>query len=368
MTGGRPLRVVIAAGGTAGHVNPALALAQALGDEQVTFIGTATGVEGRLVPEAGFAMEVIDVRGFDRARPQSLPRVGLTAARAVTASRRILAHASPDVVVGMGGYVALPVCVAARSKGIPVVVHEQNIVLGLTNRICKSFARAVAVSFEATVASAGRRAVNVGNPVLEDLATFDYERERKQGLASFELDPARKTLLVFGGSQGARRINDLVAGLVELWSEKRDRQVLHVSGPAHAHTLQSSTRDHGRLLYRGLAYVERMPEAYAVADIAVCRGGATTVAELGAVGLPAVIVPYPYHRDRQQERHGRELERAGAALVIRDEDATAERVAGAIDPLFEDESRLDAMKRAARAFGRPDAAQRLAQVVREAAA
>lgn len=361
------MKVVIAGGGTAGHVNPALALAAALDPAEVLFVGTKRGSESKLVPAAGIDLELIEVRGFDRSRPLALFGVGATALRAVRAAKKILHRYSPDVVVGMGGYVALPVCLAARAARIPVVIHEQNIVFGLTNRLCRRVAKRVAVSFEETLARAGPKGVNTGNPVAPGIATMDPDLERKAAVAHFGLDEARKTLLVFGGSQGAKRINEAVSGLVAAWAGKRDRQILHISGSVQTPT-EVERKPHDELVYQQVSFVERMQEPYAVADLALCRGGATTVAELGAVGLPALIVPYPYHRDKQQELHGRVLERAGAAKVILDADASAQRISTEADRLLSDETALLSMKEAARAFGRPDAAEALAGVVREVAA
>jgi UDP-N-acetylglucosamine--N-acetylmuramyl-(pentapeptide) pyrophosphoryl-undecaprenol N-acetylglucosamine transferase len=363
------VRVVIAGGGTAGHVNPAIALGRALNDAEVTFVGTAGGAEANLVPTAKFPLEIIQVRGFDRSRPWTLLGVGATALRATRTAARLLSRLRPDVVVGMGGYVSLPVCVAARAKRIPVVLHEQNIVFGLANRVCKAWATRVAVSFEETLDQAGTKGVNTGNPVAPELAEMDAETERAKALQRFELDPERKTLLVFGGSQGAKTINEVVPGLVTKWRGMGDRQVLHISGRSHNSLLEeANSLATENLIYRGVEFVDRMPEVYAVADVALCRGGATTVAELGAVGLPAVIVPYPYHRDRQQERHGLALAQNGAAVVVPDNEVTPERIAGVVDRLFDDARSLDEMRAAARAFGRPDASMRLADVVREAAA
>lgn len=362
------MRIVIAGGGTAGHVNPAIALGQALSDHDVTFVGTLKGAEGALVPAAGFPLEPIEIRGFDRARPLGAVAVGFKAMRAVTAARRILKRIRPAVVVGMGGYVALPVCMAARWLSIPVVLHEQNVVFGLTNRICRRFARSVAVSFEDSMHEAGAKGVNTGNPVVAEIAAMDRDEARKKGIERWDLDPGRRTLLVFGGSQGARRINEAAAGLVRLWAPERDRQVLHITGASEATQVDAPETGSGDpLIFRSVGFVDHMSEAYAIADVALCRGGATTVAELGAVGIPAVIVPYPHHRDRQQEKHGRALERAGAAVVVDDADATAERLAEVIGELFSDAHRLNAMRESAESFGRPDAAQRLADVVLEAA-
>ena len=362
------MRVVIAGGGTAGHVNPAIALGHALDGSTVLFVGTERGSEARLLPDAGFSLELIRVRGFDRARPLSFFGVALTALGAVRTSLSIVRRFSPDVVVGMGGYVALPVCVAARMARIPVVIHEQNIVFGLTNRLCKRVAKKVAVSFEETVEQAGRKGINTGNPVLPEIAGMDHDAERKRALDRFGLDEGRKTLLVFGGSQGAKRINDAVPGLAARWSTKNDRQILHILGAARAADSPEVPDGTGGLIYKRVGFVERMQEPYAVADLALCRGGATTVAELGAVGLPALVVPYPYHRDRQQEHLARTLARAGAAEVIPDAETTSERVADEVERIFSSDEALASMKAAARSFGRPDAAHALADVVREVAA
>ena len=361
--------VVIAGGGTAGHVNPALALAHALKDERVTFIGTERGVEARLVPAQGFSLRTIEVEGFNRAKPWLLPLVGLRAAGAVTAARSLLKQARPSVVVGVGGYVSLPVTLAARMMRIPVVLHEQNVVLGLANKVAKGSATAVAVSFEETLADAGKRAVYTGNPVLPGLVKVDRAEARAAGYASFGLDPERRTLLVFGGSLGAQRVNEAAAGLVELWKERVDLQVLHITGRSQFDAVADRVAgDPARpLIYKVVPYVERMAEAYSAADLALCRGGATTVAELGVLGVPSLIVPYPHHRDRQQERHGRILEKAGAARVLLDSDTTPSSVAALAGSLLGDRGALEEMARSALGFGRPDAAERLAEVVRQAA-
>ena len=361
------MNVVIAGGGTAGHVNPAIALARALDDATVSFVGTQHGAEAKLVPAAGFELETLEVRGFDRSRPLAIFGVGITALRAVRTARRILKRLAPDVVVGMGGYVALPVVVAARRLGIPIVIHEQNSVFGLTNRISKRWARRIAVSFEETLNEAGERGIKTGNPVLPELIHMDHDRERKAAIDKFDLDSTRKTLLVFGGSQGARRINQAVPGLVTLWSNRSDRQILHITGSSAAAQAEAGDST-GKLVYRQVGFVERMQEPYAVADLALVRGGATTVAELGVVGLPSLVVPYPYHRDKQQERHGRALERAGAARVIPDEETTSERIATEADAILGDDQILKSMADAARSAGAPDAADALADVVREVAA
>lgn len=363
------MRVLIAGGGTAGHVNPAIALAEAL-DGDVLFLGTRRGVESRIVPEAGHELHEIEVRGFDRSRPWQLPVVGIKALGAVAQARRAIKSFGPSCVVGMGGYVSLPAVLGARSAGVPVVLHEQNAVLGLAHRVSKPLARRVAVSFEETLEQTGSKGVLTGNPVLGDLARLDRSAARTAGIARFELDTGRKTLLVFGGSLGARSVNDAAAGLAQAWRDRDDLQVVHITGSKDFGRVNETVQraGEGPLIYRVREYVSEMAEAYAAADLALCRGGATTVAELCLVGLPSIIVPYPHHRDRQQERHGRSLERAGAAQVLLDVDASTETVAAAAESLLSDADRLQTMTTAALELARPDAAQRLADVVREVGA
>jgi UDP-N-acetylglucosamine--N-acetylmuramyl-(pentapeptide) pyrophosphoryl-undecaprenol N-acetylglucosamine transferase len=374
------MKVVIAGGGTAGHVNPALALARALSSDEVIFAGTTRGAEATLVPQSGYELEIIEVRGFDRSRPTSIVSTGAQALRATKQASALLRRTDADVVVGMGGYVSLPACLAARRLRLPVVLHEQNIVFGLANRLCRPFARTIGVSFEETLQSAGRKGVLVGNPVAPNIVNINHDNDRKRAYQLFDLDPERKTLLVFGGSQGAQRINEAALGLTSEWAERGDVQILHIAGRLQTETFVEQARQRlgagsagpqksgaGKLIYRVEGYVDAMVLAYAVADLALCRGGATTVAELGVVGLPSIVVPYPYHRDHQQERHGRMLERAGAAVVLPDEDTTAPRVAEVAGELLEDDGRLKDMREKALSVGRPRAAAALAQLVREAA-
>ena len=360
------MKVVIAAGGTAGHVNPAIALAQALEQHDVSFIGTKSGFERELVAGAGLPFEAVEARGFDRSRPAAILSVGWTAGRAVGAARSILRRLAPQVVVGMGGYVSLPVTFAARSLRVPVVLHEQNIVLGLANRVARRWARAIGVSFEETVAEAGPRAVHVGDPVSRELVDADIAAERAKARERWGLDPDRATLIVFGGSLGALRLNEAAAGLAEEWRDRSDRQVVHILGRRRSGGTLSAVDD-GKLVFRQVDFVDRMIEAYAIADLALCRGGATTIAELAVMKLPSIIVPYPHHRDRQQERQGRVMERARAAVVLADAEATAARVAAEADALLRDPPTLDRMSAAAGTLAMPEAAGHLAKLVLESA-
>ena len=356
------MNVVIAGGGTAGHVNPAIALARALGSDQVTFVGTSAGIEATHGPRG--RIRARRHRGC-RLRPvPSGPASAGCGARVESGKDActILARRAPSVVVGMGGYVSLPVVSAARSRSVPVVLHEQNIVLGLANRVARRFARTVAVSFEETLDTAGPRAVHVGNPVLPEIAHLDRGGRSPAGLRAVRSRPCTAH-----GDRLRResRSEDIERGRSPNRSSPgataATLQVLHISGRSSEVGVPGSLPNYVRI-----DHTDAMHEVYAVADVAICRGGATTVAELTVTGTPSIIVPYPYHRDRQQEKHGLLLRSAGAAEVVADPDASGDRLGSIVDGLLSDD-RLTGMARAARSLGRPDAAEHLATVVREAA-
>lgn len=361
------MKVAIAAGGTAGHVNPAVSTARALRDAEVVFIGRPASLEQRLVTAAGFPFRELSVRGFDRGKISAAPATFGRATAALLAAVRLLKGERPEVVLGMGGFVSLPVCWAARKLRMPVVLHEQNIVFGLANKLSKPVATAVAVSFEETLGSAGRRGVFTGNPISPEMAAFDRGALRSEALREFGLHEKRKTVLVFGGSQGAERLNAVATGLIEHLRDRSDLQILHITGAREEAGGRDRAAPH-EVSYRAMQFVDKMPLAYAAADMAVVRGGATTVAELCAAALPAVIVPYPHHRDRQQERHAAVLVRAGAAVCLPDADATPQTVAGILRSWADDPEELDEKSRAAARLARPDAAERLAEVVMQAGA
>lgn len=359
------MRIAIAGGGTAGHVTPALALGQALTQlgHDTLFLGTRGGIESRLVPAAGFQLTDLPVTGFDRARPWSLISAGVRAGAAAGSVRRFVRQREVAAVVGMGGYVSAAAAWGAWLARVPLVLHEQNIVLGLAHRVSRPVAAAVAVSFEETLASAGPRAVHTGNPVSPAIARFDRAVARANGLERWGLDPARKTILVFGGSLGALTLNRGAAELGRSWKGRGDVQILHIAGSRHASGGSGGAGGNGDGVYKAIAWAERMEEAYGVADVALCRGGATTVAELCATGTPSIIVPYPHHRDRQQELHARVMEQAGAAVVLHDRDVGAETLAMRLETLLSSPEELERMAQAGLARARPRAAADLAEVV-----
>jgi UDP-N-acetylglucosamine--N-acetylmuramyl-(pentapeptide) pyrophosphoryl-undecaprenol N-acetylglucosamine transferase len=366
MAGGR---VVVAGGGTAGHVYPGLALARALADRgcRVDFVGTEGGLEATLVPEAGFEFHAVAARPFRRKLSVATLNAPVVALRSVGECRRVVRGAS--AVVGMGGYVSVSSVLAARLERIPVVLHEQNAVPGLANRALSRLSRAVALSF----ADAGRRitrrarTVLTGNPVRDEILRVREDRDTlaKEALAELDLEEGRRTIVIFGGSQGAVHIDRAAVGACRLLSARSDLQVVIITGPAHLEAVGHGWHDGPGILVRLIPYLLRMELAYARADLVVSRSGATTVAELTVCGLPALLIPYPYATGRHQEANARALQRAGGASVLLDDQLSARTLADRMVGLIDHDERLRDMADRSVAFGRPDAAARLAELVLE---
>jgi UDP-N-acetylglucosamine--N-acetylmuramyl-(pentapeptide) pyrophosphoryl-undecaprenol N-acetylglucosamine transferase len=348
---------LLAGGGTGGHTYPAIAVAQELRrrGHDVRFVGGRRGIEGRVVPEAGFAIDLLPVRGLQRrlalANVQAIWGAATSVVRAIGLVR---AH-RPRIVVGFGGYASLPAVIAARLLRVPVLVHEQDAAPGLANRIGVRLGARAAVSLPGTPL---RAATLTGNPVREAFTRVERDPAR---------DPA--LLAVFGGAQGARTINRAALGCYDRWRARRDVAVHHVCGPRNGEEcrreLTAVRRDGDVLDYRLFDYEEHMDALFARAALAVCRAGAGTVAELTAAGLPAVLVPLPGAPSDHQTRNAQTLERAGAAIMVADDALRAERLDALVSELLADPTRLAEMGKAAHALGRRDAAARVADLVEE---
>jgi UDP-N-acetylglucosamine--N-acetylmuramyl-(pentapeptide) pyrophosphoryl-undecaprenol N-acetylglucosamine transferase len=360
---------VIAGGGTAGHVFPALALARRLaaGGHEVRFAGTSQGQEARLVPMAGFGFVEVQARPFLRELSLRAAVAPIAAVRSVGRLRPLVG--ASDVVVGMGGYVSVPVALAALRAGRPLVLHEQNAVPGLANRVLARAARSVGVAFAEAIRGLPRRAnvIVTGNPVREEILAVVGDRERlaKEAAEELGLDAGRRTVVVFGGSQGALHLNRSTVEAVPRLSGS-DVQLVLLTGPAHADRVRAALGPEPRVPVRVLAFLERMELAYAVADLVVARAGATTVAEVATCGVPSVLIPYPYATGRHQEANARALQRAGGAWVLLDDELDGEVLADRIVTLLDDPDLRRSMGERARAWSRPDAAEALAALVVEA--
>ncbi|HET9951915.1 MAG TPA: undecaprenyldiphospho-muramoylpentapeptide beta-N-acetylglucosaminyltransferase [Candidatus Eisenbacteria bacterium] len=356
-----PRRVLIAGGGTGGHVYPGLAIAEEWArrhpDMEVVFVGTDRGVESKAVPSAGYRLRTIAARGLPRR-----PGFGqLRAAGALVASLwqtwRILGEESPSVVVVTGGYVSGPVGLLARLRGIPVLVQEQNSVPGATNRWLSLVAAEVHISFLESRGFFRRRdhLKVTGNPIRRSL----LRQDRASAYEALRLDPAKRTLLVFGGSRGAASINKALAAALPKLQRVPRLQVLWQTGLDDAEwaAAQSAALS---IPVRVTPYVDRMEMAYAVADLAVCRAGAMTIAELTACGIPAILVPYPHATHDHQTENAKGLVDRGAAEMVADAELGGEDLARRVEALLRDEPRLRRMGRNARAFSRTNAADRIA--------
>ncbi len=361
------VRVALAGGGTGGHIEPMLALADALrrrGEDDVagiTCLGTARGMETRLVPGRGYELRLIPPVPLPRRPTLDLLRVPGRVRRAVAETRSVLREVGADVVVGFGGYVALPAYLAARRAGIPVVVHEQNALPGLANRIGARVAARVAVTVPGTPLHRGE---HVGMPLRTAISSLDRAARRAEGRAAFGLDADRPTLLVFGGSQGAASLNRAVTGAAGALGDA-GVQVLHARGPKNT-DVAVPERPVGSAPYVVVDYLERMDLAYAAADLALCRAGAVTVAELSAVGLPAAFVPLPIGNG-EQRRNALPVVAAGGGLLVDDAALTPGWVTATLVPLLTDPGALAGLARHAAATGVPDADERLADIVLEVA-
>jgi len=353
---------ILAGGGTGGHVYPALSLARALVADghdaaHIRFVGAQRGLEASVVPAAGFAIDLLPGRGLQRRL--TLANLGALAEPAVACWRafRLVGAHRPRVVVGVGGYASLPKVLAAWLRRVPIVIHEQNAAPGLANRIAARLGARVAVAIPGTPLP---DATVVGNPVRDEVVSL--QRAPRSD---------RQMLAVFGGSLGARRINDAVLGCYEEWRDRSDLAVHHVAGRRDfaecRARLEAMRRESDVLEYELVEYDNDMPELYARAALAVCRAGAVTVAELAVAGVPAVLVPLPGAPGDHQTANAEACAQAGGAVIVSDALCTARKLASVVEPLLADPANLAAMSSAARTLARPDAAAELAAFVEEAA-
>jgi UDP-N-acetylglucosamine--N-acetylmuramyl-(pentapeptide) pyrophosphoryl-undecaprenol N-acetylglucosamine transferase len=351
-----PPRVLIAAGGTAGHVVPALAIAAALRDRgaHVEFAG-GERAEAELVPAAGYPFHPLAVAGLDRRNPLKAARALGLAARAVSAARRLLADGDFDAALGGGGYVAGPVGLAALTRRVPLVLTEADSHLGVANRMLAPFARKVFLAFPLEGRDEPRYEVS-GRPIPPGVASADRAEARRR----FGIPPDARCLLVFGGSLGARTLNQAA---IEAFGRTAPFHVLHACGRRDYDELRARLDELGAPPhYRLEPYIEPFADAYAAADLAAARAGGS-VFELAAAGLPAILVPYPHATADHQSGNARWMAEGGAALVVPDSELDAARLAREAQTLLGDARRLERMSAAARSLSRPDAAERIADEV-----
>lgn len=366
-----PTRVAIAAGGTGGHIYPGLALAAAIRRLEpaaaVSFVGTRRGLEGEVIPRAGYELDVVAMVPFTGANrlvlPAALVRGGLQA-------RSLLRRRRADVAVGMGGYASAPLLLGARLARLPSLIHESGAIPGKANLVAARLTRNIATSFPSAVrAFPADRTVRVtGMPLAAEFAGFDKAALRGGARKALGLPKDAFVLFVMGGSQGATRLTTAAIELGRRWRDRTDLHILLKVGARAAQDVEPLLRAaEATEVVHPVAYLDRMDSAYAAADAALCRAGAGTVAELAVTGLPAVLVPYPFATGDHQRENAAELLAANAARIVPDAEADAATLGPIIEELARDRTRLDQMSAGARSVGRPDAADELARWVLELA-
>lgn len=354
-------RLLIAGGGTGGHLFPGVAVAEELlerePEAELLFVGTERGIEARVVPELGWNIELIEVSGLKTVGALGAVRGALRIPGSLMQSRRILKAFEPDVVIGVGGYASGPVVLAAKLMGIKTAILEQNSIPGLTNRILGKVAKRIFLSFEhSRTFFSPKKSSLVGNPIRKQI--LGNLRERGDDRSS------EFRLFIFGGSQGAKAVNEMCCEAARILSEQgRTLSIVHQTGNA--------TLDETKARYEAAgihadcrAFISDMAEEYRAADLIVARAGATTIAELGIVGKPAILVPYPFAANNHQELNGQEMVNAGAALMLKQEGPEdGARLAALIADLMGDREKREGMARAMRGLGRPEAARDIVDFV-----
>lgn len=362
------MRVLIAAGGTAGHINPALAIAGALKsacpEAEIHFAGRQKGMEYGLVTKAGYPFHHIEVNGIQRKlTPKNILRdiealwhLALSGPRA----RAMLRQLQPDLVIGCGGYVSGPVVRCAAKMGIKTAIHEQNAFPGVTNKLLAPDVDVVFAAVPAAVEKLGApdKTLVVGNPVRPEIFAQD------RAAARAALDAGERTVLLsFGGSLGARRINELVADLAA-WEQKQEKNILHIhaTGSRGVPLFEKLAAEKGVTVGQSLVvreYIEDMPQMLAAADLVISRAGALTLAELEAAGRAAILIPSPNVAENHQYYNALELQKAGAAVVIEEKELTAERLIGTVERLTADRASLASMGKLARALAEPKSLEKI---------
>lgn len=359
------MKIIISGGGTGGHIYPAVTIAKHIqrqcSEAEIVFVGTREGLERDIVPRYGFRLEFVEVSGFSRKLGLDTFKSLYKLCRGLLDAFRLLGKVRPELVIGTGGYVCGPVLFLAALRGIPTCIQEQNAMPGITNKILSYFVKEAFLGYaEAAEYLRGpAEKVPTGNPVRDEIT----EAERGNALQELGLDSRKKTILVSGGSRGAKTINEAMVFVDKKLAGREDVQVIHVTGENGYEEVRIKLEE--TLLavnnIKLFPYLHEMPLAIAAADLAVFRAGAIGLAELAARGIPAILVPYPYATANHQEHNARAVEAAGAAHVILDSELTGEKLFEKLDGLLQDEQKLKKMQQAAKSLGRPEAAKVIAQ-------
>lgn len=357
------MRVIIAGGGTGGHLFPGLAIAEEFKSRdsmtEVVFVGTEYGIEARVVPREGYPIKFLRAEGIVGVSPLKRVKAIAKMSLSMLDSYRIIKEVKPDVMIGVGGYTSGAIMLMASLMSLPTMILEQNCIPGLTNRILGKFMRAICITYQESISFFPKaKTFLTGNPVRMNVLRGNSE----SGYRLFSLDKGLFTAFVFGGSLGAKSINKAVVESLSHMHDLRDKiQFLHQTGMRDYEYVKEEYR---RLMFKGTVtpFIYQMGEAYAVADIVVSRAGATTLAELTALGKPAILIPYPYAAGHHQELNARKLLEMNASLVIRDSELNGETLAQTIRDLYMNETLRAEMQKNCRALGKPEASAKVVNI------
>lgn len=361
------MKILVTGGGTGGHIYPAIALINYVKEQEPNaefmYVGTKDGLENTIVPKYGIPFETIDIQGFRRSlSPQNVKTVYLFLS-SISKAKKILKEFQPDVVIGTGGYVSGSVVYAASRLKIPTIVHEQNSIPGVTNKFLSRYATKVATCFpDVADYFPKEKVVLTGNPRAQEVASL----KKSAILADYGLDPSKKTVIIFGGSRGALKINEAFTEAYPFFAEK-EYQVLYASGERYYHELETNPNiQQNKLINVSIQpYIDKMAEVLANAQLMVGRAGATSIAEFTALGLPAILVPSPYVTNDHQTKNAQSLVKAGAVKMIADSDLTGTALVEAVEAILLHDEQLQKMAAASKENGIPDASQRLYQLMKE---
>lgn len=365
------MRMIISGGGTGGHIYPAITIAREIAKLaehcEILFVGTRQGLEADIIPKEGFDFTTIEVRGLERKLSWKNVQTLFNTVGGVWKSIQIVKAFKPDVVIGTGGYVCGPVLLAASLLKIPSMIQEQNVIPGITNKILARFVDKIAIGYKEAQAYfteyKPEQIIFTGNPIRPEVMSAT----REEGQAALRLSPDKLTLLVVGGSRGARSINNAMLGVHKHFSGHERIQILHVTGQNEYNSIVGNSKQTGIELSSDgniiiNPYLYNMPLALAAADLAIFRAGAVGLAELTARGIPAILVPYPYAAENHQEFNAKALEKRGAACVIADKELSSSILIDTIERLLDNPEALSDMAKKSRELGRPQAAETIARL------
>ena len=357
------MKFVITAGGTAGHINPALALAEELvaRKHEVIFAGTGNRLESKLVPQSGYDFIAFDAKGFNRKKPFSIFPSVFSIMKSTTRAKKWLRTVNPDAVIGFGCYVSIAICRAAKQLNIPYAIHEQNSVMGLANKYLSKNANVTCLTYKHADTGKCKNVQITGNPVRKSIFDAKFEDGRK--LLNVPTDA--KMLLVFGGSLGAAKINDAIVDMSNTLLDRKDLYIVHLTGQGQYDDVLNNLKldDNKKSRYIVMPYQDKMGETFAATDMCISRAGASTIAEITARSLPCLLVPYPYATENHQFYNAQELLNAGCVMLMKDDELRSEKFQQFVVQLVDNEVMRKNMRDAYKKFDAKNSVKKIADLI-----